>query len=340
MPPSHYDLLEVHPQASIEVIDAAYRALVKKHHPDVKNTLTASVFKALTDAKDVLSDPVKRATYDADRLNLGGKVIGGRWRIESPIAEGGFGKTYKGTHVLTGSPVCIKHCSRISPTDAAILVDEARAMWDLRHFAVPAVRDLLKLDDGSLALVQSFVPGPTLQEVVEAYARRGEKLPPEHVAWMTSRILNALSYIHRHGVIHGDLKPQNIVAQADEHSLSLVDFGLAAVKPKTTDGSKGYTDLFSPPEQVDGKPLLPQADYYSLGMTMLHALCGGDRGAVEGRRVPSTTPDALCKFVLRLLVRDPLGRPDYAKEDLFTTFEGVRQQAFGRAASGMLPLKM
>lgn len=337
--PTHYDVLEVAPTASQEVVEAAYKVLIKKHHPDKKATIEGTVARALNTAREVLSDPVKRATYDAS-LTLSGSVLGGRWRVLSPIAEGGFGKTYRGEHVLTGGLVCVKHCSRISPADAAVLVDEAKAMWDLRHFAVPAVRDLLKLDDGSLALVQSFVEGPTLQEVVEVYAKRGEKLPPEHVAWMTSRVLNALSYIHRHGVVHGDLKPQNIVVQPVEHSLSLVDFGLAAVKPKKADGSRGYTDLFSPPEQVSGKPLLPQSDYYSLGMTMLHALCGGDRAAVEGRKVPVTTPDPLCKFVLRLLVRDPLGRPDYATEDLWTTFEGVRTASFGRAASGMLPLKL
>lgn len=334
----HYDTLEVHPAASPEVIVAAYKALMKKHHPDKKVTV-GGVARALNEAYEVLSDPAKRAAYDAQRLDLQGTVVGD-FRIDAPIAEGGFGKTYRGTHVLLGEPVCVKHCSRVSPADADIIVREAKAMWDLRHYALPAVRTLLKLDDGSLALVMSYVSGPTLAQVVEKLAARGERLPPEHLAWMVSRVLNALSYIHRHGVVHGDLKPQNVIVQPGEHAAFIVDFGLAAVKPTKSTGSAGYTELFSPPEQVRGAPLLPQADLYSLGMTMLYALTGGDENRLRRREVAADVPDPLCKFILRLLVRDPLFRPDWAKENLVETFEGVRQASFGRIQSGMIPLSL
>lgn len=211
-------------------------------------------------------------------------------------------------------------------------------MWDLRHYALPAVRTLLKLDDGSLALVMSYVEGPTLAQVVETLAAKKQRLEPEHLAWIVSRVLNALSYIHRHGVVHGDLKPQNIVVQPATHMAFLVDFGLAAVKPTKTTGSQGYTELFSPPEQVRGAPLLPQADFYALGMTMLYALTGGDEAHIRRREVAADVPDPLCKFLLRLLVRDPLARPDWATENLIDTFEEVRKVSFGRTQSGMRPL--
>ena len=332
-----YDILEVHPAASPGVIRAAYHALIQVHHPDKKKTVFGSKAKALNEAYEVLSDPAKRAAYDASRNDLQGTVIGD-FRIDAPIAEGGFGKTYRGTHVLLGEPVCVKHCSRVSPADADIICREAKAMWDLRHYALPAVRTLLKLDDGSLALVMSYVEGPTLAQVVEKLASQGKSLPPEHLAWIVSRVLNALSYIHRHGVIHGDIKPQNIVVQPKEHAAFLVDFGLAAVKPTQKTGSEGYTELFSPPEQVAGKPLLPQSDFYALGMTMLYALTGGDEGRLRRREVAADLPDPLCKFILRLLVRDPLNRPDWAKENLVDTFELVRRASFGRVQSGMMPL--
>lgn len=332
----HYDTLEVHPSASPEVITAAYKALMKKHHPDKKQTVGLRA-RAINEAYEVLSDPTKRADYDRTRLDLDGKMVGD-FRIDSAIAEGGFGRTYKGTHVLLGEPVCVKHCSRVSPADTAILVQEAKAMWDLRHYALPAVRTLLKLDDGSLALVMSYVEGPTLAQVVEKLAAKGQKLDPEHLCWIVSRVLNALSYIHRHGVVHGDLKPQNIVVQPAVHAAFLVDFGLAAVKPTKSTGSQGYTELFSPPEQVSGKPLLPQADFYALGMTMLYALTGGSEEHIRRREVAADLPDPLCKFILRLLVRDPLHRPDWAKENLVDTFDGVRKASFGRTQSGMIPL--
>lgn len=334
---SHYDVLQVHPKAEPGVIAAAYKALMKVHHPDRSATVHGRTAKALVDAYEVLSDPAKRAAYDAANADVKGKVIG-EFVVEEPIAEGGFGKTYRGRHVVVGEPVCIKHCSRISATDAAILVEEAKAMWDLRHYAIPAVRNLLRLDDGSLALVMSYVPGPTLAEVVEQHAAQGKRLDPEDVAWITERIVNALSYIHRHGVVHGDLKPQNLIVRAEQHTVVLVDFGLAAIKPSKASGSKGYTELISPPEQIKGSPLIPQADFYSLGMTMIYALVGGDPGRLQRQEVPHDVPKAMCDFIRRLTVKDPLSRPDWRSENVFESVEKMRVAAFGRARSGMKPL--
>jgi len=336
---NYYDILEVSPGASQEVIKAAYRALMKKVHPDVNHaTVHGNTAKKIQEAYEVLGDPSRRARYDGKR-DIGGTIIG-EFRVEAEIAEGGFGKTYKGTHLTVGKPVCIKHCSHISPADTAILIEEAQAMWDLRHFAIPAVRNLLKLDDGSVALVMSYIEGPTLAEVVEAYAARGERLDPEDLAWMVERILNAMSYMHRHGVVHGDLKPQNIIIQPDSHTAVLVDFGLAAVKPTSTTGSKGYTDLFSPPEQVKGSPLIPQTDFYSLGMTMIYAMVGGDADRLGRREVPHDLPDPMCNFLKRLIVRSPLNRPSWRTENLMETFRAVRRDSFGRPSSGMKPLKL
>jgi len=334
----YYEALEVHPRASREVIDAAFKALMKRHHPDVKQGTLGRKARLFNEAHDTLTDPELRKHYDANRFKSVSGTVLGEFRIDSPIAEGGFGKTYKGTHLTVDEPVCIKHCSRISAADTAILIEEAKAMWDLRHYAIPAVRNLLKLDDGSVALVMSYVPGPTLDEVVQSYAAKGERLDPEDVSWMVERILNALSYIHRHGVVHGDLKPQNIIIQPDSHTVVLVDFGLAAIKPSRTDKAKGYTDLFSPPEQMRGAPLLPQTDFYSLGMTMLYALNGGDVDRCTKLQVPNNLPDPMCQFLKRLIVRDPLSRPDWRSENLMETISETRKKSFGRTNSGMKTL--
>ncbi len=91
---------------------------------------------------------------------------------------------------MLGTPVCIKHASHISPQDEAILVEEAKAIWDLRHYAIPSVREILKLDDGSLALVMSYIPGPTLEQIME----KNGSLEAETVCWIVERVLNALRF--------------------------------------------------------------------------------------------------------------------------------------------------
>lgn len=257
------------------------------------------------------------------------KVVG-NYRILNLIAEGGFGRTYLAEQILLGTKVCIKHAINVSPEDELLLLEEAKTIWDLRHFSIPNLRDIIKLDDGSLALVMSYIPGPTLAQLLEKHKR----LDPEHVAWITERCINALKYMHYHGVVHGDIKPANIIVQGDSHSCVLVDFGLSVIRPSKNSTSKGYTPLYASPEQIDGTPLLPESDFYGLGVTMIAAL-GGD---VERRKVPANTPDAMCQFIKRLVSPDVLDRPNWRKENLQESFQTVREKSFGKKTSGMKPL--
>ena len=210
-------------------------------------------------------------------------------------------------------------------------------MWDLRHFSFPAVRDLVRLDDESLALVMSFIEGPTLAKIIEKYGR----MEAEHVAWITHRILNALMYLHVRGIIHGDIKPQNIIIQPLDRTVVLVDLGLAMIKPKRGDESKGYTDLFSPPEQLAGKVLIPESDLYSLGMTMIYAL-SGSADHLANRRIPASVPEPLSDFISSITAKQPLDRPRVWEEDnLYEQFEAIRIKSFGHAHSGgTKPLKI
>ena len=87
------------------------------------------------------------------------KIIG-NYRVLSLIAEGGFGKTYRAEHVALKSPACIKHANKVSDADEKLLMQEGAAIWDLRHYGIPSIRDVFKLKDGSIALVMSYIPGP------------------------------------------------------------------------------------------------------------------------------------------------------------------------------------
>ncbi|MFA6526696.1 MAG: protein kinase [Candidatus Buchananbacteria bacterium] len=261
----YYGLFQVSPQASPEVIHAAYLALMKIHQPAI-NHGGDEIARRLNEAYAILKDPTKRHGYDAKRNDLKGKIIGD-YRLIEEIAEGGFGTTYRGEHIITGQPVCIKDCHKIHAEDNEILLQETIAMWDLRHYSIPAVRNLIKLDDGRYMLVMSFIPGLTLEKTVQKYG----PLDPETVAWIAERILNVLKYIHFHGVIHGDIKPQNIIIQEETHTICIVDFGLSLIKPTSRSDNKGYTPYMAPPEQINGSVLVPESDFYSLGITMIYA---------------------------------------------------------------------
>lgn len=320
----HYRILEISSNASHEVVLAAYRCLA------VKNKDNEAMMKKLNLAKEILGDEDKRLKYDNDSAPKKGKIIG-NYRILEVIAEGGFGRTYLGEHTILGTPVCIKHAHRISSEDELILHEEAKSIWDLRHYGIPNIRDIIKLADGSMALVMSHIPGPTLAQFVEKHGR----LEAEHVAWITERVLNILKYIHFHGVIHGDVKPQNIIVQPESHTVVLVDYGLSAIRPRKDTNSKGYTPFFAAPEQMKGGTILPESDFYGLGVTMIYALGGN----IESKHVPSDAPNHLCLFIKNLIKHDILARPSWDKKDLIEVLQEARHNDFGRKYSGMKPLK-
>lgn len=320
---SHYRTLEVATNASPEVIQVAYRELAKRYQDN------PTMLKEINVAKEVLLNDSQRQDYDAGNRPGKGKTIG-NYRILSVIAQGGFGTTYKGEHTILGTPVCIKHALRISSDDEYILKEEAKSIWDLRHYGIPSIREIFTMPDGSYALVMSYVPGLTLEQVIKKH----HKLDPENVAWISERLLNILKYLHFHGVIHGDVKPQNVIVQEDKHAVVLVDYGLSAIRPKRDSIVKGYTEDFAAPEQLSNKPILPETDFYGLGVTMIYAL-GGD---IRAKSVPSNTPDNLCAFIKSLIRHDVVTRPNWQKEDLIEAFQDIRLKDFGRKASGMKPL--
>jgi serine/threonine protein kinase len=327
-----YKILQIDPSAKVGVIDAAYKALMKEVHPDVAATVAGERAKELNIAYETLSSDSKRRDYDRSRRDPNPKKIG-NYEILGLLAEGGFGRTYKAKHIINGELVCIKDCSNISAEDTNLLIQESKTVWDLRHYALPAIRDLIQTHDGQVLLVMSYIPGPTLHQLVEKHGA----IDFEHVCWIAERIINAINYMHRSGVVHGDIKPHNIIVQEDRHMAVLVDFGLSCVKPTSSTSSKGYTMFFSSPEAIDGKPLIPESDYYSLGMTMLYTLSGG-MDYVERKMVPRDVPDELCDFVKKLILKDVSKRPQYPKDDLGDMIVNVRQKVFGRRRSGLKPI--
>jgi len=325
-----YRVLQISPDAHEDVINASYKVLIRINHPDRGGSHRKATL--INTARDVLVN--EKEEYNRLLFNRDGKLIG-NYQILEKIGEGGFGATYKGKHLLLEELVCIKHGHQVSAEDEEILLNEAKAIWDIRHHGLPAMRDIMKLEDDSLALVMSYIPHPTLSQVV----KKVEKLEPEHVAWITERCLNVLGYLHYHGVVHGDIKPGNIMVNPKNHSVVLIDFGLSTIRPKKTSNSLGFTPYFAAPEQIDNlSPPLYQSDFYSLGMTMIYALNGDDESALQRKTIPANTPKPFKLFIERLIKYDLKNRPEWEKENLVETIGKIRTDAFGRRRSNVMQI--
>ena len=246
----------------------------------------------------------------------------GSYKVLSMIGEGGFGRTYAAEHMILGEKACLKQNLSLTSADAALLVREAKTMWNIHHHSLPVMRDFFMDPDNNCVLVMQFIEGKELQKTITAHG----SLDPETVCWAAQRLLNALHYLHYKGVIHGDVKPANIIIQPDEHNAVLVDYGLAVVRPKSSTKALGFTPIFAAPEVVNGMPPLPESDLYSLGLTLLYALGGDPRT----KSMPDAVPQELKDYLSQFIRHNPLDRPNWDKADLIKTLSDIRQNVFGR----------
>ncbi len=250
-------------------------------------------------------------------------MIIGNYKIVRQVGEGGFGRTYEAHHVLRPKiRACLKQNLNLTDEDAELLGREAEILAAFSHQSLPGFRDFFRAADGSYVLAMQFIDGKTLEHSVKKH----KAIAPEDVAWVTQRTLQALYCLHSNGVIHGDIKPNNIIVQPEKHNAYLVDFGLSSLRPRAVSKAIGYTSVFASPEVMDGKPPLPESDLYSLGLTMTYAL-GGDP---MSKCLPDHVPGALRDFCRELMEFRPLERPAWEKGDLVARLSDIRQEVFGR----------
>lgn len=227
-----------------------------------------------------------------------------------------------------GTPVALKRVALAGgPHELAVARARIRREAEvLRRLSHPGIVRLLDvLDDGDdLVLVMPYLPGGSLADRV---ARHGP-LPADEVASLARQLLDALAAAHRAGVVHRDVKPANVLFDADGWP-HLADFGVAATGD-TTAGLTAHgwvvgTPEFMAPEQARGERPGPAADVFSLGATLVHATTGrspygaGDPHAellraAAGRvdPLPRSLPPALRRLLGAMLERHPDRRPSAA----------------------------
>ncbi len=220
-----------------------------------------------------------------------GQVIHNRYKIITLLGQGGMGSVYEAMDLTLNVPCALKEMEPYPGTQGTALPQlreqfqqEARLLAELRHPNVPRVTDHFE-DDGNAYLVMDFIHGKRLDEIV---TQNGGATTSEVLGW-ARQLMEALAYCHEQGVIHRDVKPQNVIITSQGQAV-LVDFGLAKMvdpdDPRTRTVMRGLgTPEYAPPEQYDKKKgrTDPRTDIYSLGATLYHALTGEPPPAVPER---------------------------------------------------------
>jgi len=257
----------------------------------------------------------------------------GNYRVLSEIGKGGFAQVYQAEHKLLGETACLKKNIMATEENADLLMYEAKLLWKLNeHHSIPSVKDYFRLDRETGIIVISYIDGHTLEDIV---TNKGP-LHPEEACWITERLLGALLYSHYNGVIHSDVKPQNVFIEPHKHDIKLIDFGLASYKPKSTTKPLGYTPKYAAPELMLGNPPIPESDLYGAGIVMLRALGGN----MKSKIFRADTPKEIVEFCNALLRYDPKERPNWEKDNPLEEIARIREKVFGRRHSSDILTKM
>lgn len=215
------------------------------------------------------------ATARIDNDPLIGRVLDGRYRIGTRIARGGMAGVYQATDLRLHRTVAVKvmHPGLGDDHDfASRFVREARAAAGLSHPNIVAVYDQGE-DDGTVFLAMELVPGHTLRDTISAHA----PLSPTRALRLLEPVLAALAAAHRGGIVHRDVKPENVLI-ADDGRVKVADFGLAkAVTADTQHTATGVligTVSYLAPEVVVEGRADARADVYAAGVMLFELLTG------------------------------------------------------------------
>ncbi|MEV4219732.1 serine/threonine-protein kinase [Nonomuraea sp. NPDC049725] len=256
-----------------------------------------------------------------------GYVLAGRYRLVERLGEGGAGTVWRARDEMLNREVAVKQVrvpAELSPRERAEFADraihEARSAGRLRDPAIVLVHDVV-LTGEQPWIILDLVSGRSLDRGI----KEDGPLPPEAVARIGLRVLSALTVAHSHGIVHQDVKPANILLDADGSAM-LTDFGIAVPLGGRGDrygsaGSPGYMA----PERLNEQPSGPASDLWSLGASLYTAVEG--RAPFE-RAMPAAVAAAvllhdppppvragreLGGLLLAMLAKDPAVRPGAAQ---------------------------
>lgn len=254
------------------------------------------------------------------------RPFGSRYLLTSHLGSGAMGQVWR-AHARDGQPFAVKLLRSELAGDSALVarfLQEAKLLTEIRGSHLVRVHDLVA-EGSELGIVMDLVDGEDLRSVVARGA-----LQPQAAVHIVDGILAGLADVHEAGIVHRDVKPENVLlpSSAPTHSL-LTDFGVAGLVQEGA-GARRTTVIGTPeylaPEVADGQVPTPSSDLYGVGIVLYELLCGvtpfvgGSPLAVLRRHVeqlpgrPGGVPDPLWVIASTLLAKDPSRRSAGARD--------------------------
>jgi serine/threonine-protein kinase len=257
-------------------------------------------------------------------------LFAGRYEVLSSLGEGGMGAVFRARDRELDDEVALK-VLKPPTTDGAplaeILRQEIKLARMITHANVVRVHDFGEAD-GLLFLTMEYVPGTTLRELLDG--RPGLDVTP--ALQIAKQVCRGLAAVHKAGIVHGDLKPQNVMVMGNG-VVKLMDFGVAragAASGMTSSAPIAGTPLYMSPEQARGAELDERSDLYSAGVVLFELFTGRapfrdgdaleimrahlDEAPPNPRTLRGDLPETLVGIILACLHKSRLRRPGSAAE--------------------------
>lgn len=242
------------------------------------------------------------------------RSVGSAYELDELIGHGASGEVWRG-HDRDGRVLAFKLLHESLGRDAAVVrqfVQERQILTSIQHPNLTTVHDLV-VEGDTLAIVMEYVDGGDLRRLLDT----SEMLRPAEICRIGAAVAGGLQAIHAAGVVHRDVKPENILMHEVAGQLwpKLSDFGIAKLTEQSQTGRSTMlvgTPQYVAPEIFDGQPATPAADLYALGIMLYEMCCGVP---------PYTGPSALA--ILRQHAENAPGRPDGLPDELWSVITSL-----------------
>jgi len=300
----------------------AERELSKRRADDAEDSVTAT-----------LGGPTPSPRSAPPPRLQEGELIAARYRVEELLGRGGFGEVYRVADSHHGDAPRALKLHRLGRRAERALVSikaEFALLRTLDHPNLARVHEFGYVNEATLSFfTQDLVRGEDLDT-------RALELGAPETLDVLAQLLRALAYLHARDILHGDVKPSNVLVD-DEGHLTLLDFGIARAFGPQDDEHLVGTHAYVAPEIVAGRPADARADLYSLGIVLFRLACGEHPYRAVGRdllyahlyatprKLPDEVPAPLAALIRSLLEKEPEARPSSAADALEALAE-----AYGR----------
>ncbi len=292
----------------------------------------SDVIELRTATRQPGSLPTHAELHDAAKQRIG-QVIAGRYRVERVLGTGGMGAVYEVTHLGLGRTLAVKVLHEAFGRDADLIdrfMREARAASQTGHPNIIDVVDVGTTDVGDPYFVMELIHGTDLGSLIDS----GGAIAPSRAVHIAQQICRAVGAAHEAGIIHRDLKSDNVMLverEKDPDFVKVLDFGICKVTDGAGEGSRTRPGIvmgspdFMAPEQAVGIDASVASDVYALGTIVFHMVTGRvpfygrnsidvlvQKGAKPAPRIRDIVPDlpaALDEVVAQCLEREPNLRP-------------------------------